>query len=172
MNLARLFPLCLGLLGIAFTGCLDDLNDRQTLACPSQEVFEASVSPYMERRCGTLDCHGQPARPMRLYGQLGLREPNDTNVSGGAATTPTERTLNYQAVCNVEPEGMAEVVADQGNSAEDLLLIRKARALERHKGGKVVNQTDAADRCLVGWLANLPAEDVAKDCEAAVGQLQ
>jgi hypothetical protein len=34
-----------------------------------------NVSEVVERRCATLDCHGQPARPLRLYGNAGLRRP-------------------------------------------------------------------------------------------------
>jgi hypothetical protein len=33
------------------------------------------VSEVYERRCGTLDCHGQPSRPLRIYGNSGLRRP-------------------------------------------------------------------------------------------------
>jgi len=38
---------------------------------------------------------------MRLYGQYGLRHPEEPNRSGGAATTFREREDNYAAVCGV-----------------------------------------------------------------------
>ena len=30
----------------------------------------------LEQRCGTLDCHGNTARPMRIFGSIGLRAPD------------------------------------------------------------------------------------------------
>ncbi|MEZ4302386.1 MAG: hypothetical protein R3B70_46090 [Polyangiaceae bacterium] len=158
----------LGLVAVA-PGCRDNLDDTVTGKCPSQAVFEQSVSPFLERRCGTLDCHGSIARPMRLFGQLGLRHPDEDNVSGGALTTAVELTANYTSVCNVDAEKMSESVDDFGNQAENLLLVTKARGLEKHKGGKVVSENDAGDRCLRGWLKG---EDVTQACQDAVDQLQ
>ena len=57
----------------------------------------------MERRCGMLDCHGNDKRPMRLFGELGLRilDPMDLNYTGGDATTALEVDANYNSVCVV-----------------------------------------------------------------------
>lgn len=51
-----------------------------TTACPPFDPNAADdsfviVSEVLERRCGTLDCHGQAARPLRIYGNAGLRRP-------------------------------------------------------------------------------------------------
>ena len=35
------------------------------------------VDPYLQRRCGTLDCHGQPGRAYRIYGFTGFRLYNE-----------------------------------------------------------------------------------------------
>jgi hypothetical protein len=32
-------------------------------------------------------------------------------------------------------------------------MVRKARGLERHKGGKLFDPQDAGDTCLISWLA-------------------
>jgi hypothetical protein len=152
--------------------CSNDLGGTVTNACPSQDVFQASVSPYMERRCGTLDCHGGIARPMRLFGKLGLRHPDETNVPGGKATTKVELDANYTSVCGIEPEKMSDTVANLGNSADELLMIRKARGLEKHKGGKVVNESDHADNCMLGWLRGDKAATVSDACAAAIADLQ
>ncbi len=152
--------------------CSKDLGATVTNACPSQDVFEASVSPYMERRCGTLDCHGGIARPMRLFGRLGLRHPDESNVPGGKPTSKGELSANYASVCGVEPEKMNENVANLGNSADELLMIRKARGLEKHKGGKVVNEADHADSCMLGWLRGDKPAVVADACAAAIADLQ
>ena len=44
---------------------------------------QAGVSRLLEKRCGTLDCHGQVGRSLRLYGQFGLRF-----VEGDASNQP------------------------------------------------------------------------------------
>ncbi len=157
------------LLGAA---CSQDLGATVTNACPSQDVFQNSVSPYMERRCGTLDCHGGIARPMRLFGKLGLRHPDESNVPGGKGTSKAELAANYTSVCGVEPEKMNETVANLGNTADELLMIRKARGLEKHKGGKVVNEADHADNCMLGWLRKDDPATVADECAAAIADLQ
>ena len=59
-----------------------------------------------------------------------------------------------------------------GASAEKLLIINKARGLEKHKGGKVVNKQDAGDRCILGWLRVAAPDQVDADCKAALKALQ
>ncbi len=125
------------------------------------------VSTVLERRCGTLDCHGQVGRPLRIYGQYGLRFVDDAgDVPGVQPTTATEYEANYQSVVGLQPELMTEVV--QGNAQpEDLLLLRKPLQLERHKGGAVFVDGDDGDTCFTSWLAgqtNFAA------CTAAVAQ--
>ena len=59
------------------------------------------------------DCHGQrhPGRPLRIYGQLGLRFVDDAGdyPGDGTATTETESEANYQAVIGLQPEIMSRV---------------------------------------------------------------
>jgi hypothetical protein len=125
------------------------------------------VSVVLERRCGTLDCHGQVGRPLRIYGQYGLRFVDDAgNTPGMQATTPTEHEANYQSVIGLQPEIMTEVV--QGNAPpEDLLLLRKPLQLERHKGGAVLVEGDDGDTCILSWLAGQTNFNA---CTAAVAQ--
>ncbi len=157
---------------LLLTGCLDDPGGRKLLACPDQQVFFAYVSPMMERRCGTLDCHGSDYRPMRLFGELGLRHPEELNQTGGDATTPLELLDNYRTVCAIEPEKVAEVAADPGGqSVNSLLLVRKARGEEGHKGGKVFNPFDDSDLCVVGWLRGDNPKSVRAACQKALDKL-
>lgn len=79
--------LTFGLLAVTFgalvvtTSCLGDTATATvTTACVPFDANDPDdpfvvVSEVLERRCGTLDCHGQPARPLRLYGNSGLRRP-------------------------------------------------------------------------------------------------
>lgn len=111
------------------------------------------VSPVLEKRCGTLDCHGQVGRGLRLYGQFGLRFVDDaSDVPGLQSTTETEHEADYQSVIGLQPELMTEVV--QGNAPPDaLLLLRKPLQLERHEGGPVIVTGDFAYTCITSWLA-------------------
>jgi hypothetical protein len=160
-------------LGLSLGGasCVGE-GGYEDFACPNHDVFIKSVSPYLERRCGTLDCHGEVTRPMRLYGQYGLRHPTENNISGGSSTTAIEKEDNFASVCNQDPAPMQQVTEDRGVSAEKLLLVNKARGLEKHKGGKIVNEQDAGDRCILGWLRLMPPDQVAADCEAAIKPLK
>jgi len=120
------------------------------------------VSAVLERRCGTLDCHGHAARPFRIYGQYGLRRPepvNSPNVenyaeyySGGKEpTTLMELEDNYRSLLALEPELAAQVFAKKADP-EVLTVVRKARLREKHKGGLLWNKGEAGDVCLVNWL--------------------
>jgi hypothetical protein len=112
------------------------------------------VEAVLERRCGSLDCHGQMGRSLRIFGHYGLRliAQDASNTPGVQTTTPTELVANYQSVLGVQPELMTAVV--QGNAPPtSLLLLRKPLQLERHKGGPVFVQGDNAYNCIVSWLA-------------------
>jgi hypothetical protein len=44
----------------------------------------------------------------------------------------------------------------------------------RHKGGRVVEEGDPGDRCIVGWISAVSesdADEVRKQCAAALSQL-
>ena len=164
------------------SGCLgDEATATQTFKCPSRESFTGesadggadvlAVSAFMERRCGTLDCHGTTLRPMRIFGKFGLRDPAQHNVTGGAPTTSAEIDANYTAVCNVDAEQMHKATEDFGQSAEKLLVLQKARGVEGHKGGTIVTPGTPADDCLLGWLRGDKLSVVAPRCQAALGAL-
>jgi hypothetical protein len=147
--------------------------------CPPFEDF-AAVSPLLESRCGTLDCHGSTSRPLRLYGQYGLRlnpgegESDDLysgNLSPSGRTTAAELEANYRSVCGLEPEKMTSVARGELESSE-LTMVRKPRLSEKHKGGRIWNQGKPADRCLVTWLEGQfePGEMDDSDCTAALQQ--
>ncbi|MFP6686056.1 MAG: hypothetical protein VB934_15160 [Polyangiaceae bacterium] len=162
-----------GLVVLSLGACkAEDLGDRITIVCPDRAVFTEHVSELMERRCGTLDCHGSDYRPMRLYGELGLRHSSELNRSGGNATTASERFANYLAVCSVQPEKTADVALDPaGQAVNQLLLVLKGRGKEGHKGGKVFNPFDDADLCVVGWLRGDHVNSVSQACKAALARL-
>ncbi len=86
---------------------------------PSYVQFkEGNVSAFLERRCATLDCHGRPERPLRIYGARGLRYPRaDGTSTKDDLTTEQEFRANYASVVALEPELMKRVV-DEGGQGE------------------------------------------------------
>jgi hypothetical protein len=120
------------------------------LATPPRQGFE-QVADAMQPSCGTLDCHGQKYRNLRLYGGRGLRLDPATNSSDGE-TEPAEYDANYWSVVALEPQVLDTVVDEGGQDPERLILIRKGRGTTRHKGGALMKPGDDLDQCLVEWL--------------------
>ena len=165
--------LCLVLLSA--TACRDDLTAQKPLLCPESALFAEAVQPYLEKRCGTLDCHGSSQRPLSIYGQFGLRHPLEANVSGGEPTTDVESNANYLSACSLEPELMAGALENLGASADKLKLVAKPRGQMNHKGGRVVNEGDPGDRCIMGWVGAISNEDAARvraECKTALESLK
>lgn len=121
------------------------------LLAPARAGFE-DVANAMQPYCGTLDCHGQWGRNLRLFGGRGLRlDPKENSAEG--TTTPDELDATYWSVVALEPEILSAVIADQGARPERLTLIRKALNTETHKGGACMSVNDKLDTCLRSWLA-------------------
>jgi len=118
---------------------------------PDKTTF-GPVAQMLERRCGSLDCHGETHRNLRLYGYGGLRL--DPGVLPEQDMLPSEIDADYDAVISLEPEKMADLVREHGASPDRLTLVRKARGSEDHKGGTRITVGDDADICLTTWLAS------------------
>jgi hypothetical protein len=132
------------------------------LLAPARINFER-VADAMQPHCGTLDCHGQLGRNMRLFGGRGLRLAPNTNPFDGD-TTPVEYDATFWSVVGLEPEALTAVLKDSGADPERLSLIRKARGHERHTGGTLMNAGDNLDQCLISWLT---AKVLEAPCRAA-----
>ena len=129
---------------------------------PDEKQFvERGVSDFMSNRCGALDCHGNPARALRIYGQNGLRlkiPPADSGLPRDTGlTTAEERHANYNSVVGLEPEDMSEAVAS-GGSYLDFQLFKKPLDIGgggvRHKGGPVLRNSanDPGWMCMWTWV--------------------
>lgn len=146
--------------GALFTGstvsCASTPDKTRTteILQPDFVTYRDNVDAYLQRRCGTLDCHGQPGRAYRIYGFAGFRLYNEDAglVSGQQPTTSAEVLANYQAAVSLEPEQMSRLVATQGAEPKNLLLLRKGLRIERHKGGPAMAEDDAGYKCVVAWL--------------------
>ena len=151
MSLLRLH--C-ALMVCVLAGCAGPIDATESLPIATRDRFEL-VSGVLEASCGSLDCHGQVGRNLRIYSQLGLRQ-DTSEFPGLDAGVPSAREVdsNYRAATSLEPELLSLVVGDQGKDPERLTLVRKARGAEEHKGGKAIATGGAADRCLISWLAS------------------
>jgi hypothetical protein len=140
-----------------------DESRKTVSSMPNQQIFIDHVSQFLERRCGTLDCHGQPGRPLRIYGQYCLRLPNDAGFTPAkGVTSQAEKIANYRAVVGLEPEQLNRVLA--GESPLTLLLLQKPLSYGdqgpatqtlgvRHRGGPQLSDTsDDGYKCLADWL--------------------
>jgi hypothetical protein len=142
-------------LALFLIACAPRPNGGETpdLVFPDRESFvDAGVSEFMSRRCGALDCHGDPARPLRLYGTNGLRLNELAEGRDRRPTTGEEHTANYRAVIGLEPEELSESVATVG-AHDSFMLFLKPLAEVRHKGGPVLRRADPGWVCLKSWIA-------------------
>jgi hypothetical protein len=117
---------------------------------PPPPTFDA-VSTALEIHCGTLNCHGNDARNMRLFGFYGVRL-KDSDLTGFAPTSPEEIMANFESVISIEPERLSQVVRSGGAGAEKWIVLSKGRGREHHKGGTRLVPGDAADTCIMSWL--------------------
>ena len=120
------------------------------------------VHPILEARCATLDCHGDPGRPLRLHAEIGLRA---TGVSRDEPLTDGEREENVRSLAAVDP----------GAPLDDSLLLSKPLAGgEHHVGGDLFTSRDDPQLvCFRGWLAgDAHADAVAAACAEAAAEVE
>ena len=154
--LAAALVTAMALASLGAPACTRYDDDRTVSVTPPPRATFAPLSGVLEAHCGTLDCHGSPARNLRVYGVHGLRA-NGGTVTGGADTTEEDVDATYESVVGVDPENLGVVFAEGGRDPERWLVMRKSRGVEHHEGGTPLPSGSAGDRCLVAWLSG--AED-------------
>jgi hypothetical protein len=128
------------------------------LAAPDLAAYDA-IHPYLEGRCATLDCHGDPGRPLRIFSETGLRA---AGVDRDAELQPEERMANGWALVGVDPNA----------DPEAHVLVLKPLAEDaggmHHVGDTVwTSVADPGYRCLLGWLRGDGDADWEAACAAA-----
>ena len=133
-----------------------EADARIGITAPDRAQFD-HVGAFLDRRCGTLDCHGSDFRNLRIFGCEGLRlDPSDMprcRAQGGKNTTPAELDATYRSLVGLEPAVMSAVIQGKGAHPELLTFVRKARGTEAHKGGTLITPGDSQDTCITSWLA-------------------
>ena len=153
-----------------FLACSFPPSDaRIGIDAPSFQQYTAdapqltSVGDFLDHRCGSLDCHGNPQRNLQFWGCDGQRLPVEGGIaaqnhpgcliSGGMNTTAEEYYASYRSLVALEPAVMSEVVKAGAKGNPDLLtFVRKARGEESHTGGMLVTPGDDGDICMTAWL--------------------
>jgi hypothetical protein len=131
--------------------------------------YETMVQPVVERRCGSLDCHGTLARGLRVYGTNSLRLPNDAGLAvGNGKTTSAEAQATYASLVGLEPEKTSAFAAKSPRTSDDayaLVILSKPLERERHRGGLSLRRGEPAEQCIRAWLLGAPD---AAACTAAL----
>ncbi len=109
-------------------------------------TYENEVHPYLERRCATLDCHGDPGRPLRLYAETGLR------AVGRDRSLPLdadEIAQNIAAIVELDPS------ADPDHHILVLKPLAPDAGGMEHVGDTIwAARSDPGYVCLREWLAH------------------
>ena len=132
-------------------GCSSpDANGRYVQTDLPDEAAFPPVAVLLDVRCGSLDCHGNSARNLRMYGSAGRRLASTDQPFSPACNTASEDHEDYVSVVGLEPEKMSAVAA--GGDPGMLTMMRKARGTEAHKGLQIWSTGDDSDTCVVSWL--------------------
>jgi hypothetical protein len=147
---------------LTLAGCTGD-DPGEIPAPPAGDVatYARDLQPLLEASCATLDCHGDRARPLRLYAETGLRA---TDALRDQPLTMVELAANASALLAVDP----------GAAPDDHLAVRKplppAEGGVAHIGGKLWrNRQEPAFLCVRSWLAG--ASDPVQ-CAAAYAKVR
>ena len=147
---------CALALGAMLAGCtFDDQAEVAIRPAGDETTFASQVQPILETGCATLDCHGQPGRPLRLYSTWGLRIDDSLRPPAGAELddippiTAEEIRANVRAIAGIDV-GIGRV--------EDSLLLLKPldpRAGGIHHVGRIHwHSTDDPEyQTIRAWLA-------------------
>jgi hypothetical protein len=159
----------------SFTGAACSSVKQESIGIDAPSGSEQQFGPvgdFLEHRCGSLDCHGEVWRNLRVWGCEGMRLdggdiPSCNRLIGGRPTTTDEHQATYRSLVGLEPATMSRVVEDQGRDPELLTFVRKARGTEGHAGGALITPGDSQDECIVSWLRGSTDSDA---CVQAVLQ--
>ena len=151
---------------VVASGCSSPNPDVRVNPGALDRAGFAEVAPVLNRRCGSVDCHGTPRRNLRIYGYGGMRAaPTDT--PDFPATTPDEIERDFQSIMALEPEAMAKFIAEGRHDPRDLTFYMKPRNAQSHKGGERIVAGDNADLCILTWLT---ATVHVSSCRAAAAE--
>jgi hypothetical protein len=114
------------------------------------------VHPVVEFGCATLDCHGDPGRPLRIFSSTGLRAGDARD----APLTDAEYAADVGSFAALAPVSLAVDLHPA--------LSKPLAGGASHEGGDIWSSTsEHGYACLRGWLANDTSASVEAACAAA-----
>jgi hypothetical protein len=135
--------------------CTDTGIEEQGLLLGDEGNFRSDLQDYVGARCGSLDCHGDMGRALRIYAENGLRLRDDLR---GTFITQAEVSLNLRSFAAF-PDG-------ERGAADNLVLLKgldPAAGGVGHKGREVWLSVAAPGYlCIRAWLEGARAE---QSCE-------
>lgn len=152
----------------AHTGCTNTEQSEISITVGDETAYALYVEPYVTLRCGSLDCHGDMGRALRLYGGAGLRLQPELR---GDFTSAEENRANVLAFAGISPEVGA------GADPTQHLALLKGLAVSAgglaHVGGDVWASTDEPGyRCILAWLRGQTDDPAAQaDCALAAEEV-
>ncbi len=136
-------------------------------------AFEQHVQPYLERACATLDCHGAPGRPLRLYSELGLRSDDALRSVPIAERTDPSPLTGEELEANSYALVAVGLSADAPNAQLPLRkpLAKRAGGIH-HVGGVHWESREAPGYlCLRQFLLADTDADLGTACARALDEL-
>lgn len=88
------------LLALWAVACAPPEQGELAIVVGDAEAYATEVHPVLEASCATLDCHGDPDRPLRLFAETGLRASDDLR---GLPITEQELEQNLRSLAAVDP---------------------------------------------------------------------
>jgi hypothetical protein len=117
--------------------CTGPTNGEVSVVEGDFDTFAADVQPIL-RSCASLDCHGDPGRPLRLHALYGLRLSTDLR---GEPVTDQELAANIAAIAAI---GVDRMLAKP--------LFVESGGMD-HVGGDLWPELTSAEyECVAGWL--------------------
>jgi hypothetical protein len=129
---------------VVLAACTGPEPGIEPMATGDVDSFAASVQPIVTDTCASLDCHGAPGRPLRLYAERGLRLTRELRDQ---PITAEEVEHNAAAFLGVSP----------GITPDEHLAVLKPLAVEaggmEHLGGDLWDSMDDPNCAAVReWL--------------------
>jgi hypothetical protein len=148
-----------GTLLVSLTAACGPEAGQTPLDPPDIAGYQTNVHPIVEARCGTLDCHGDLDRPLRIYAETGLRLRDDLRDQ---PITAEEIDASARSLLAVDP-GVVDPM-------DRLVLTKPLAGFVFHEGGAIwLDPSEPQPTCVAGWLASrLDDPAVADACAQAL----
>lgn len=133
------------LLAVVMASCTDTDASETPLTLGDTAFYETDVQDYVGYRCGSLDCHGDMGRSLRIYAKDGLRKSD---------------ALRRQPMSleEIDDNVAALSVFSRFDAVDQSFSLTKALSVGSggmaHEGDPVwQDRNDEGYLCLAGWLA-------------------